>query len=110
MAGKNNQKNSWKIPIFQTFKGNEKRSVRKHSKRRLIHLIEQNSSLHSVSRDLGISQHTLNKWVKKFKEKGFSIFGQEGDEVKKLQTKVKRLQDERNILKKASSFFAKHEV
>ena len=72
-------------------------------------VIGQNASTHSVSRELGISQPTLSKWVKKFKQEGSSVFSGEEAEVKKLRAKVKRLQDERDILKKAVSFFAKHE-
>ena len=75
----------------------------------VMRVMGQNSSTHSVSRELGISQPTLSKWVKKFKQEGTSIFGQEDAEVKKLRAKVKRLQDERDILKKAVSFFAKHD-
>ena len=73
-----------------------------------MRVIGQNASTHSVSRELSISQ-PLSKWVKKFKEQGSSVFGGEDAEVKKLRAKVKRLQDERDILKKAVSFFAKHE-
>ena len=74
-----------------------------------MRVMGQNSSTYSVSKELGISQPTLSKWVKRFKQEGSSVFGQEDAEVKKLQAKVKRLQDERDILKKAVSFFAKHD-
>ena len=75
----------------------------------VMRVMGQNSSTHKVSRDLGVSQASLSKWVKKFKQEGSSVFGEEEAEVKKLRAKVKRLQDERDILKKAVSFFAKHE-
>ena len=78
-------------------------------KEAVMRVMGQNSSTHRVSKELGISQPTLSKWVQKFKQEGSSVFGQEDAEVKKLQAKVKRLQDERDILKKAVSFFAKHE-
>jgi len=78
-------------------------------KEAVMRVMGQNSSTHSVSKDLGISQPTLSKWVKKFKQEGSSVFVGEESEVKRLQAKMKRLQDERDILKKAVSFFAKHE-
>jgi len=86
-----------------------KRYSEAFKKEAVMRVMGQNSSSHSVSKDLGISQPTLSKWVKKFKQEGSSVFVGEESEVKKLQAKVKRLQDERDILKKAVSFFAKHE-
>ena len=86
-----------------------KRYSEAFKKEAVMRVMGQNSSTHSVSKELGISQPTLSKWVKNFKEKGASGFGGEDAEVKKLRAKVKRLQDERDILKKAVSFFAKHE-
>ena len=68
----------------------------------------QNASAHSVSKELGMSQPTLSKWVKKFKQEG-SVVSQEDVELNKLRVRIERLQDERDILKKALSFFASHE-
>ena len=78
-------------------------------KEAVMRVMGQNSSTHKVSRDLGVSQASLSKWGKKFKQEGSSVFGKEETEIKKLRSKVKRLQDERDILKTAVSFFAKHE-
>ena len=86
-----------------------KRYSEAFKKEAVLRVIGQNSSTHSVSKELSISQSTLSKWVKKFKQQGSSVFGAEEAEVKQLRAKVKRLQDERDILKKAVSFFAKHE-
>ena len=68
-----------------------------------MRVMGQNSSTHSVSRELG----TLSKWVQKFKQEESSVFGQEDAEVKKLRAKVKRLQDERDILKKSRQLLCK---
>ena len=86
-----------------------KRYSEAFKKEAVMRVMGQNSSTHRVSKELDVSQPTLSKWVKKFKQEGSSVFGQEDAEVKKLQAKVKRLQDERDILKKAVSFFAKHD-
>ena len=40
---------------------------------------------------LGINETGLSKWVKKFKQEGSCVFGQEDTETKRLQTKVKRV-------------------
>ena len=74
----------------------------------VIRAMGQNASAHSVSKELGMSQPTLSKWVKKFKQEG-SVVSQEDVELNKLRVRIERLQDERDILKKALSFFASHE-
>ena len=78
-------------------------------KEAVIRVMERDASTYSISRELGISQSMLSKWVRNFKEKGGSGFVGEDAEMKQLRAKVKRLQDERDILKKAVSFFAKHD-
>ena len=78
-------------------------------KEAVMRVIERNSSTYSVSRELGISQSMLSKWVRNFKEKGAFGCGGEDAEMKQLRAKVKRLQDERDILKKAVSFFVRTE-
>ena len=75
----------------------------------VIRAMGQNASAHSVSKELGLSQPTLSKWVKKFKQEGSSVVSQEDVELNKLRVRIERLQDERDILKKALSFFASHE-
>ena len=79
-------------------------------KEAVLRVMNQNSSSYKASRELGVSQSFLSQWVKNFKEEGgSSVLGQEDAEMKKLSVKVKRLQNERDILKKTVSFFAKHE-
>ena len=89
---------------------NRKRYSEAFKKEAVMRVMGQNSSSYKISRELGIGQSVLSKWVKKFKEEGgSSVFGQEDSEMKKLKMQVKRLRDERDILKKAVTFFAKHE-
>ena len=88
---------------------NRKRYSEAFKKEAVMRVMGQNSSSYKVSRELGVSQSVLSKWVKKFKEEGSSVFGEEDTEMKKLRSQVKRLRDERDILKKAVTFFAKHE-
>lgn len=91
-----------------------KNTIRKHyseefKKEAIRRVIEGRSSSSKVSKELGLSQPTLSKWVRKYKEKGSAVFSQEGVEMKKLQAENKRLKAERDILKKAVTFFAKHD-
>ena len=86
-----------------------KRYSEAFKKEAVMRVMGQNASTYSVSTELSISQSMLSKWVRKFKQEGSSIFGEEDAELKTLRAKVKRLQDERDILKKAVTFFAKHD-
>ena len=91
-----------------------KHTTKKHyseefKKEAVKRVIEGRSSSSKVSKELGLSQPTLSKWVRQFKKEGSSVFGQDGIEIKKLQAENKRLKAERDILKKAVSFFAKHD-
>lgn len=73
-----------------------------------------------VSRSLGVPEQTLNRWLK---ERGHHAVvphdpaALDSDDpavlrvqVKELQAKVRRLEMERDILKKATAFFAKEQL
>ena len=76
-------------------------------------VIKQGGSAAEVSRNLGIGPGTLQRWVreaKDLKEDAFPGNGKltpEQEKIKKLEAEVKRLKMEREILKKATAFFAK---
>ena len=66
----------------------------------------------SVARELGIGQQTLSGWLKQTEvDEGRGPTGAltttERDELQRLRRENKRLQEERDILKKATAFFAK---
>ena len=67
--------------------------------------------LAQVARDLGLSTQTLWNWVyrKVDSEKGETgeLTPTEREELKELRRRVARLEEEREILKKATAFFAK---
>lgn len=68
------------------------------------------ASSNQVSRDLGIGQPTLSKWVRQFKQGGSSSFSKEAlVAMRRLKEENKRLKAERDILKKATVFFARQE-
>jgi transposase len=67
-------------------------------------------SLAEVARDLGISMQTLWQWVQREKDgakKPGELTATERDELNLLRREVARLREEREILKKATAFFAK---
>jgi transposase len=72
-------------------------------------VIEQGYSVPEAAKSLGIAVSLLYNWKAKFeKEKaGLSLKEDERDELKRLRKEVKNLRMEKEILKKASAFFAK---
>ncbi len=75
-------------------------------------ITEQKLSVAEVARRLGISQNLLHTWKKAALKDGADAFPGSGhlapleEENRKLRAEVKRLQAERDILKKATAFFA----
>jgi transposase len=63
-------------------------------------------SLRQVAMDLGISNETLGVWVREARAAGPSLSGDERAELVELRRRVKVLETEREILKKAAAFFA----
>lgn len=67
-----------------------------------------------IARDLGINEGTLGNWVNmakkrgEFKEKPLDI--DERAELKELREEVRRLEMEREVLKKAAAWFAKESM
>jgi transposase len=65
-------------------------------------------SLRQVALDLGISNESLGLWVREaeLKAAGTSLAAEERAELVELRRRVKVLETEREILKKAAAFFA----
>ena len=72
-------------------------------------VLERGLSASRVSRDLGVGQPTISRWVKAAVEAAApgALSGAERDELKRLREETKILRMERDILKKAAAFFAK---
>jgi transposase len=65
-------------------------------------------SLLAIARDLGVSNSTLKGWVEASRpQPAVPLTDDERTELKRLRKEVRELRMEREILKKATAFFAK---
>ncbi len=75
-------------------------------------ILEQKLSVAEVGRRLGVGENLLHAWKKAVLKDGAKAFPGSGhltpleEENRKLRAEVKRLETERDILKKATAFFA----
>ena len=73
---------------------------------------EERMSVAQVSRDLGITEKVLHRWKKEQIQHGAKAFPGHGQpieaELARLRREVEVLKRERDILKKATIFFAQH--
>ena len=73
-------------------------------------VLEQGLSVHEAANDLGIKDTTLHGWLKKARDGVLdpqSAKSQELEELKRLRRENTVLKQEREVLKKATAFFAK---
>ena len=79
-------------------------------RRETVELVRQGRSIADVSESLGVSQQTLRNWCRRVDvEAGRreGLTGDEKEELKQLRRRVRMLEQEREILKKAAAFFAR---
>ena len=83
-------------------------------KREAVELVEREGvSVAEAARRLGVEQTLLRSWKLKFQEQGDQAFPGAGqrtaieEEVRQLREENARLKMERDILKKATAFFAR---
>lgn len=72
-------------------------------------VLEQGYSVPEAAKSLGIATNILYRWKDKVEsqKEGKTLSEDERDELKRLRKEVKNLRMEKEILKKASAFFAK---
>lgn len=78
-------------------------------KRDAVHQItERGYPVAEVSRRLGVSTHSLYAWVKRFsKSPDSGRDDEQAVEIRRLKRELVRVTEERDILKKATAYFAK---
>lgn len=72
-------------------------------------VVDRGHSVSSVATRLDITTHSLYAWIKKYVPDSFTNKEQSDAqaEIRRLQKELKRVTDERDILKKAAAYFAR---
>ena len=72
-------------------------------------ITERGHKVADVSARLGVSQHSLYQWIKakQMSPDQRQAQGTQADEMRRLKAELKRVTEERDILKKAAAYFAK---
>lgn len=91
-----------------------RRSYTREFKLEAIHLVSEHGvSIAEAARDLGVHENTLRRWLQQYREDPAQAFPGAGKmkpeqaELARLRQEVRKLKAERDILKKASAYFAK---
>jgi len=72
-------------------------------------ITERGYSVSNIAQRLGVTTHSLNAWRKKYGQGSShdASFNDQETEIKRLRAELKRVTEERDILKKATAYFAK---
>ena len=72
-------------------------------------ITERGHRVADVSARIGVSQHSLYKWIKEQQTPAGQRREQlsQTEELRRLKVELKRVTEERDILKKAAAYFAK---
>ena len=77
-------------------------------------VLEEGKTVGATARDLDLTETALREWVRRAqadRSKGRSgLTTAERDELARLRKENRQLRTERDILKKAAAFFAKHQA
>jgi transposase len=75
-----------------------------------VQMVRSGRSVPDVADALGVSQQSLRNWVRQAqldaRERDDGLTTAERDELRALRRKVRRLEQERDLLKRAAAFFA----
>jgi len=71
---------------------------------------EAGYSVYDVADRLGTTTNSLYSWVRRYglNASDFKKVSEESDEIRRLKKELKRVPDERDLLKKAAAYFASH--
>lgn len=75
-------------------------------------ITERGYSVQDVARRLGTTTHSLYAWLKKYGNGSEHSAQKDANqsEIKRLRAELKRITEERDILKKATAYFAKESL
>jgi transposase len=79
-------------------------------RRQAVELIRSGTPIKQVAADLGVSEQTLRNWVRQGDVdagRAEGLTSDEREELRRLRRENRRLQQEREILKAAATFFAR---
>ena len=73
-------------------------------------VMEAGYSAYDVAERLGTTTNSLYSWIRRYgpESSDFNRASQESDEIRRLKKELKRVTDERDLLKKAAAYFASH--
>ncbi len=93
----------------------ERKQFTKEFKEGAVRLVtEQGRTISDAAQSLGISPWTMSRWIKAARSEGDEAFRGHGQRTPleqenfELRQKVRQLEEERAILKKAAAYFARH--
>ena len=94
----------------------ERKHYTKEFKQGAVRLVtDQGRSISDAASSLGIPAWSLSRWVRAAKDEGQDAFRGNGNrtaqeqEIAELRRRVKQLEEEKEILKKAAAYFASHQ-
>ena len=80
-------------------------------RRDAVGLVRSGRTVKDDAESLGVSQQTLRNWDRQTQldlhERDDGLTSQEREELRELRKRVRRLEQEREILKRAAAFFAR---
>lgn len=84
-----------------------KRYTDEFKKEAVKQVTERGYSVTEVADRLGVTSNSLYTWIKRFSGKEKKAETQDRAEIAKLKSELRRVTEERDILKKAAAYFAK---
>lgn len=94
----------------------ERKHYTKEFKQGAVRLVtDQGRSISDAATSLGLPAWSLSRWVRAARQQGEDAFRGNGNrtsqeqEIIELRRRVKQLEEEKEILKKAAAYFASHQ-
>ena len=99
------------MATIEVFMGSNRQYTDEFRSEAVKQVIERGFTVIDVASRIGIPKHTLYEWVHKARKLAPAVGGAsekiDSAEVRRLKAELKRVTEERDILKKAAAYFAK---